>query len=185
MNKEHHALNGSTAVPGAGLHCTNHRMCLFSFSAWGLRLTFSIISISAPPLGDLHLVASSSDCSPGAARREPLGTRFFMSFSEEKTPLGAARTSKRSRTCSLYDECQLALSPGARLDSGLAMPLPRATRPVVCDMRCSCLSAAASRHRRCSGGRAFRWRLSFSLLAGRAALYDVFFSGVFQCLFEM
>ena len=50
------------------------------------------------------------------------------------------------------------------------------------NMRCSSLSAAASRHRRCSSGRACRWRLSFSLLAGRAAVY---FSGVCQCLFEM
>ena len=27
INKEQHALNGNTAAPGAGLHCTNNRMC--------------------------------------------------------------------------------------------------------------------------------------------------------------
>ena len=43
-----------------------------------------------------------------------------------------------------------------------------------CDMRCSSLSAAAPRHRRCSSGRARRWRLSFSLLASRGALCGVF-----------
>ena len=38
---------------------------------------------------------------------------------------------------SLYDEYQLVLRPGARLDSGLAIPLLRDTRPVVavaCDV---------------------------------------------------
>ena len=74
---------------------------VFSSSAWGLPLTFSIRGLPAALLEEIDLVHSHDDCSPGAAWREPLVTgTFLVTFFWRK-------------------------HPGARLDSGLAMPLLR------------------------------------------------------------